>query len=200
MKYLPTCPFPPSHWWAYQLSTNAQIDRDEIYIKQTFRNRFVISAVNRPVSLSIPVNSTKGIKTPISEIRISDHRWVNSYLTTIQSAYGRSAHFEHYFEDVSHILRKKHAYLIDLNLQTIEWTAKRLKIAAPSIAISATPNIGDGNDYRNMFEPSSIIPEMPSYPQVFMDRHSFQPGLSVIDVLFNMGPKAIDYLLLKNFR
>ena len=200
MKYLPTCPFPPTHWWAYQMSTNAPIDRDELYIKQTYRNRFVISAVNGTVSLSIPVNSTKGVKTSISEIRISDHRWVNSYLTTIRSAYGRSAYFEHYFEELTVILRKKHTHLIDLNIESIEWAAKKLKMVTPSIAESPEPNTGDSADFRNLFEPNSPLPELPSYPQVFMDRHPFEPGLSVMDVLFNMGPKAIDYLLLKNFR
>jgi hypothetical protein len=171
-----------------------------MYIKQTLRNRFVISAVNGTVTLTIPVNSTKGIKTPISEIRVSDHRWINSYLTTIRSAYGRSAYFEHYFDDVASILKKKHTHLLDLNLDSIEWAAKKLKISVPPIAESPIPNTGISDDYRNLFDPSSLLPEVPSYPQVFMDRHSFQPGLSILDVLFNMGPKAIDYLLLKNFK
>jgi hypothetical protein len=199
MRYLPLCPFPPTHWWAYQQAYHAQIDKDENYVKQTYRNRFVISAVNGAVVLTIPVNSTKGIKTPIQDIRISDHKWVNAYVATIRSAYGRSAYFEHYFDDICDILGRKHPFLVDLSIESIEWASKRMKLDV-SYAQSPQVNDGDINDLRNMFEPASFVPELLSYPQVFMDRHAFQNGLSVVDLLFNMGPKAIDYLLLKNFR
>ena len=36
-------------------------------------------------------------------------------------------------------------------------------------------------------------PERPYY-QVFAPRHGFLPGLSIVDLLFNMGPESILYL------
>ena len=36
--------------------------------------------------------------------------------------------------------------------------------------------------------------DFPAYPQVFEDRHGFIPNLSVLDLLFNEGPSARDYL------
>jgi hypothetical protein len=200
MKYLPAFTFPPTHWWAYLMAEEAQVDLSEFYVKQTFRNRFIVAAVNGPVSLTIPVSSTKGIKVPMKDIRISDHRWVNSYSTTLRSAYGRSAYFEHYFDEISLLLNEKHDFLLDLNIASIEWCSKKLKLTFPIVFNQEdVPNNGGTDDLRNVFEPASNIPNMPHYPQVFSDRHAFMQGLSIIDVLFNMGPKAIDYLLLKNF-
>jgi hypothetical protein len=37
--------------------------------------------------------------------------------------------------------------------------------------------------------------KLSSYPQVFDDRWDFESNLSIIDVLFNLGPETIDYLL-----
>lgn len=200
MKYLPACTFPPTHWWAYYLAEESNVDLGEIYAKQTYRNRFMIAAVNGPVILSIPVSSTNGVKTHVKDIRISDHRWLGSYTTTLRSAYGRSAYFEHYFDDITRILQKQHRFLLDLNMDSIEWCSNKLKLPFPIVFNqNQIPNTGGLDDLRNIFEPASIVPDMPPYPQVFSDRHNFKPGLSVVDVLFNMGPKAIDYLLLKNF-
>lgn len=35
-----------------------------------------------------------------------------------------------------------------------------------------------------------------SYFQVFAERHGFQPNLSILDLIFNEGPVAMDYLVL----
>jgi len=200
MKYLPACTFPPTHWWAHYLAENSQVDLGEIYVKQTYRNRFVIAAVNGPVVLSVPVSGTNGVKTQVKDIRISDHRWISGYTTTIRSAYGRSAYFEHYFDEIAMLLQRQHHFLLDLNIASIEWCSKKLKLSSPIVFNQERiPNTGGLDDLRNIFEPASVVPDMPNYPQVFSDRHYFKPGLSVVDLLFNMGPKAIDYLLLKNF-
>jgi hypothetical protein len=35
---------------------------------------------------------------------------------------------------------------------------------------------------------------MEPYVQVFGDRHGFIPNLSILDLLFNLGPNSVDYL------
>ena len=53
-------------------------------------------------------------------------------------------------------------------------------------------------DCRNYFLPKSFQKEtmhwVPKYPQVFEDRLGFQPNLSIIDLIFCVGPNASDLL------
>lgn len=195
---LPVCVFPPVHWWCYAVRKHVVLDSEEMYVKQTVRNRMNILGVNGPIMLSIPVESTKGLKTPIKAIRIQHGDWKKSYLRSIRSAYGRAAFFEYYYGDIESILMTKHDYLLDLNLESIAFLKSKMKVESPWIYADKSPEHGAlKDDLRSHFEPASFIPEHKVYPQVFSDRMGFSRGLSAIDLLFNMGPRAIDYLLLK---
>lgn len=194
---LPAALFPPVHWWcAFQAHTSF-IDMEEMYVKQTIRNRMVISGVNGPIMLSVPVYSTQGIKTPIRDIRIEEGNWVKTYSRSIQSAYGRSAFFEYYFDDIEQILFKRHKHLIDLNLESMHWLRTKMKLPQPIAFVENEHSFVWDIDLRGTFEPSAAVPAHREYPQVFSDRMPFHYGLSAIDLLFNMGPRSIDYLLLK---
>ena len=50
-------------------------------------------------------------------------------------------------------------------------------------------------DLRTSFHPKKPLPPevgpVPPYPQVFADRHGFQPRMSVIDLVCNCGPEAL---------
>ena len=35
---------------------------------------------------------------------------------------------------------------------------------------------------------------VPEYNQVFMSKFKFTPNLSILDLLFNLGPKSLNYL------
>lgn len=194
---LPSALFPPVHWWcAFQVHASF-IDLEEMYVKQTTRNRMLISGVNGPIMLSVPVHSTQGIKTPIKDIRIQQGNWVNTYARSIQSAYGRSAFFEYYFDDVQRILSKRHKFLLDLNIESMQWLRTKMKLSRPIAYVENEKSVVWDLDLRGAFEPSAAIPTHREYPQVFSDRMPFHYGLSAIDLLFNMGPRSIDYLLLK---
>jgi hypothetical protein len=38
------------------------------------------------------------------------------------------------------------------------------------------------------------LPRVAPYAQVFADRHGFRPGLSVIDLVMNLGPRVAEAL------
>jgi len=53
----------------------------------------------------------------------------------------------------------------------------------------------DGEDLRNAFSPEKRKENLPVYNQVFADRFGFIPDLSIVDLLFNKGMEAKNYLL-----
>ena len=61
---------------------------------------------------------------------------------------------------------------------------------------NSTPTVeylhsGNFTDLRNN-EFKVVKPE--KYNQVFMEKHGFIPNLSILDLLFNLGPESSDYL------
>ncbi len=200
MSILPLCLFPNVYWWSIFLQQqDVFIDISENYQKQTYRNRFRILSANGPLDISVPVQSTQGEKKSISEIIVSEEFNIRGTLETIRSAYGRSAFFEFYFSDVEHmLLNARSSRLLDLNTQTFQWCLKQLKISEvqPFSTEKFLFNI-DPKDYRSAFKTATCNMEFKTYPQVFSDRFGFVNNLSIIDLLFNMGPKALDYIVLE---
>ena len=49
-------------------------------------------------------------------------------------------------------------------------------------------------DFRNLVDGKKDISEFTKYTQVFDDKHGFINNLSVLDLIFNEGKYAIDYL------
>ena len=54
-------------------------------------------------------------------------------------------------------------------------------------------------DLRDAFSPRSSVPaNLPPYYQVFKERQGFLPALSIVDLLFNMGPESLIVLAQMN--
>ena len=52
-------------------------------------------------------------------------------------------------------------------------------------------------DYRKVYSSKKVHPhsdEFPTYQQVFSYDKNFEPDLSIMDLIFNLGPEATDYL------
>ena len=76
------------------------IEKEENYLKQTYRNRCLILTANGPSSLSVPVLSGSSIKSPVRDIKIDySKRWQQVHIRALISSYKSSAFFEYYFED-----------------------------------------------------------------------------------------------------
>lgn len=188
---LPICLFPSAHWLLLLQSTPT-LNRQETYLKQTYRNRYDILGVNGRLCLTVPVERQHGIKTPIKDIRIAGQTWRKQHISTLRSSYGRAAYFEHYFSALEACIAKPHVFLLDLNLAALEW----LKMCGLPLAydvIDAPWHFREG-DHTYLWEPGQSWGQLPPYPQVFSDRHAFESGLSAIDLIMNKGPLTVDYL------
>lgn len=188
---IPLCLFPSPQWFAL-CKLLPRINPGEIYLKQSYRNRYDVLGVNGRLSLTVPVSGQKGIKTPMKDIRISDDRWRKQHLATLRSSYGRAAYFEHYIDGLETVLQKNQRFLIDLNSTALDW------VTACKVGLQVTwldePWSYTADDWTYCWEPSYHWPSSAAYQQVFSDRHPFQGNLSIIDVLMNKGPLTEDYI------
>ena len=70
--------------------------------------------------------------------------------------------------------------------------------ARPEGALSSERTVNNIKDYRMAIRPKNPEPDpdfMPKrYYQVYEQKHGFLPNLSILDLLFNMGPESIFYL------
>ncbi len=189
---------PPVAWFALLAKYEVLLEAHETYPKQTFRNRCEIYAENGRMALTIPVNRPQGNRTPITEVQIfNDEKWYLRHWRAIQSAYEASPYFLYYKDDLADFYRGEATNLFDFNWQLIRVLAKLLEIELRvSMTESFHRNPENGLDFRQSIHPKKTIEGLafPSYIQVFSDRHGFIPNLSILDLLFNLGPETKTYL------
>ncbi|WP_168797418.1 WbqC family protein [Neolewinella litorea] len=188
----PTAYFPPLSWFLAALShADWRWEAHENYQKGGWRNRCRIAGPNGPLLLSIPLAGGKHRQMPVREVRVSHHSdWQRQHAQAIRSAYGRAPYFEHYGEPLLETAAQHAVYLFDYNLAL---TDRILQLLGTSLRVGTTDTFL-GADAGAVPNPEAV----PPYRQVFEDRHGFQPGLSVLDGLFCLGPELLllpnDYL------
>ena len=145
-------------------------------------------------SLTVPVSRREGVAGPLrwSDIAISRHgQWWHVVDETLASAYGRTPFFEFYidrlrrffsastpdvFPDVATLCRET-----DMVVRAILGLDNDI-VYASQMATSAQP------------EASATISEVDThiveYYQVRRSKFGFVPGLSILDLIFNMGPES----------
>ena len=84
------------------------VEREENYLKQSYRNRcYILSSHGRQL-LSVPVYLGSQHKTPVKEIRIDySKRWQQVHLRAITASYSSSPYFQFYFENIEKIISRK---------------------------------------------------------------------------------------------
>ena len=201
---LSTAYFPPVQYFSIiNGCRSVLIERHENYTKQTYRNRTVILSANGVMPLVIPVKRLRGAKTIISEVRADNScQWQKLHRISIESAYRSSPYFDYYFDDLEHFFRKNYNFLIDLNTEILDKIIclLNIKISIDFTTRYAEPVPPGIIDMRDLIHPKKRDSDCPvkfragEYYQVFGNRHGFQPDLSILDLLFNLGPDAPSYL------
>lgn len=189
------------------------IEACENYQKQSYRNRCRFYGADGVQTLSFPIVHDNGThKNLISEVRVDYSKpWVLQHKRAITSAYGTSAYFEYYQDELFAILDAQPEKLLDLNTSLLRFFLEKTGLKAD---IHLTDEFRlDGSatlhgekiiceDLREVIHPkrqnnilSQLELEKP-YFQVFSQKHGFKSDLSIMDLLFNEGPDSI--LFLKN--
>lgn len=176
----------------------AYVEAFENYAKQTYRNRCIIADANGPLALTIPTEKPSEGKCLMRDIRISNHgNWRHQHWNALEAAYRHTPFFQYYEDDFRPFYEKEIPFLYDFNMQLTELVCSLIGMEValkPTEAYRQTP---DGMaDYRALITPKVSLEadadfRPASYYQVFKEKHGFLPNLSIIDLLFNMGPESI---------
>jgi hypothetical protein len=148
--------------------------------------------------LNIPLKHVKQQHQKTKEVKIeNDFDWQKQHFKSLEAGYRSSPFFEYFEDDIHPFFEKKHTFLMDLNFETFELISKcmRLKLdyeTTTEYFHELNPN--EVLDYRFLANGKKDSSQFEVYPQVFKEKAGFLNNLSILDLLFNEGKYAMDYL------
>ncbi|MBR5331777.1 MAG: WbqC family protein [Muribaculaceae bacterium] len=178
---------------------NVVIDRECRFDKRRkLMHRYDIADVNGRLTLTVPIVKPR-IGATWNDAGVSAHGgWWNIHKVALWSAYGRTPFFEYYIDEFMPYLQPRDGIqpesLLDFNLG-IDSIIRRIAGIDSNIRYelsakeyeklnNGTPTIKDHrNDDFNLATPVE-------YYQVRAIQHGFIPNLTILDLIFNMGPET----------
>ena len=168
---------------------------DTHFQKQTFRNRTEICGPNGRLKLTIPIVHSKSEKhQKENEVLIANTTdWQKHHWKSICTAYRSSPFFEFYEADLAHFYEKKATHLMDFNLALIQKTMELIETPFSFEIVGWDEKKYQRMDFLINAKKMSND-KLGHYTQVFENKNGFLGNLSILDVLFNLGPETPSYL------
>jgi hypothetical protein len=190
LHYLPSV----SWFVIYHRSSEVCIEHCESFLKSTYRNRCNIAGAAGNQTLTIPIKGGRDHHQLYRDTLMAqtDH-WQKKHWHSIKAAYASTPFFDYYGYRLEKFYEQTFENLFLYNLELLELILKLLKTEARhrlTETFDKKPELL--MDYRYNKELSL---QLPRYYQIFSDRNGFIPNLSIIDLLFHLGPEAKEYLL-----
>lgn len=185
---------PVEYYMVMNRAGSVLIEQCEHFIKQSYRNRCRIAAANGVQTLSIPVEKPSP-GCSIRDIRIAEHgNWRHLHWNALVSAYNSTPFFDYYADDFRPFYEKRYDFLFDFNeqLRQLVCSLTGVEVNVGFTTSYARPDGEERSDLREKIHPKRppVVPEFRPYYQVFERRLGFLPNLSIVDLLFNMGPES----------
>ena len=195
---------------------------DMQYTRRDWRNRNRIKTPRGLEWLTVPVKVKGRYHQTIRETELDGAQWALDHWRTLSSNYGRAPYFSEMSRELEPLyLDRQYTHLSQLNRDLIEWVCSKLAIPT-SIKDSSAYDLAEGKTERlleicrqagateyisgpaaidyletSLFNAAGIEVRFfdytgyPSYPQLW---GAFEHGVTILDLLFNCGTKAADYL------
>ncbi len=187
-----------SHFVAMSQSEHINFEIEDNFQKQTNRNRTYIYSPNGIQLLNIPIKHSKEAHQKTKDVKIeNDFDWQKQHFKSLEAAYRSSPFFEYFEDDLLPFFEKKHIFLMDLNFETIAISSKCLRMKleyTQSTEFFTNLDNKEIVDFRMLVNGKKDDSQFENYTQVFDDKHGFLNNLSVLDLIFNEGRYALDYL------
>ncbi len=195
---------------------------DVQYTRSDWRNRNLIKAPEGLRYLTIPVAIKGKLGQAIDEVSISDRTWSRRHWYTISHCYSKAAFFrqyKEYFEDLYLSLRTRNLSEINyiflnavrdlLGIKTrltyskeydsVDGRTERVLSLCKSAGADEYISGPSAREYLNLslFAQENILvtwmdySDYPAYSQLYPP---FQHGVSILDLIFNEGPRATSFM------
>lgn len=193
---------------------------DVQYTKNDWRNRNQIKTANGPVWLTIPTGAN--LEQRICDVPIRQHQWQKKHWRTLEQSYARSKYFDLYrpmlqpffldrqwtnLSEANRFLIEAISRHLGINVQFLDSRDFRLEGTKQSRLLQLLRCVGTSHyvsgpsarSYLNEsdFKKEGIVLEYmdyssyPEYPQL---HPPFTHRVSVLDLLFNVGPQSARYI------
>lgn len=174
-----------SYYAAMARHSRVAFDTDARYNKpEKGVHRFTIADVAGTLRLTVPVSRPSGA-TLWRQTLVSDHgRWWETMPIALESAYGRTPFFEFYIDRFLPLFSPEPVPITELCLRADRIVRGILRTSSTIVEAASVP---DAVCYTDA---DFAAMELPQYWQVRAHKLGFIPHLSVLDLIFNLGPEA----------
>lgn len=185
-----------SHYVAMMQADSVTLEMEDNFQKQTNRNRMYIYSPNGVQLLNIPVKHAVEKHQKYKDVRIENNfGWQKNHFKSLEAAYRTSPFFEYFEDDFRPLFEKKHEFLMDLNLEVFQLVNDALGInIQPKKTTEFFHEAPKYSDFRYLVNGKKDTTQIEEFTQVFNEKHGFINNLSILDLLFNEGRYAVDYL------
>lgn len=190
---------PVSQYVAMIKAKEIIFENEDNYQKQTYRNRMYIYGANGKLLLNIPIKHTgdKSGHQKYKNIKIeNDFPWQKQHWKSLETVYRTSPFFEFYEDEFYPLYHQKFDFLMDFNYHSLELALdclqREITFEKTLEYIMKPVDLTDGRflvEAKNKQEQ-----KLGPYNQVFQEKFGFLKDLSIVDLIFNEGPNAVNYL------
>ncbi len=195
------------------------------YVPKDYISRNYIKTAKGPLLLTVPVYSKDHLQKKINEVKINNaEQWSRKHWKSIVLSYQKAPYFNIYKDFFEDIYKKEWLYLADLNYYMLKWFLGVLGVDAhverasiynfegtkSDLILNMCRQLGAdiyifgalGKVYADTekFEKFRVKPVFQSYshPQYKQLHGKFAPFMSVLDLLFNEGPRSLEIIMSGN--